>query len=237
MATPTFDTIEAQASYGIGLQVGQQLSESGLQGLLPEALVAGIADALEGKQPAVPVDVVHRALREIHERADAVRRERFASMAEDGVKYLEENREKDGVNSTETGLQFRVLTQGEGAIPARTDRVRVHYTGWLYKDGHCILESYFVSGNPTRGHATPKGIYGLTYKTRDATLSGEGYDSKVKYWMPFNRNVGLHDAPWRKTFGGQIYRNNGSHGCINLPPANAAKIYENVDKNTPVIVY
>lgn len=108
---------------------------------------------------------------------------------------------------------------------------------WLYKDGHCILKSYFVSGNPTRGHATPKGIYGLTYKTRDATLSGEGYDSKVKYWMPFNRNVGLHDAPWRKTFGGQIYRNNGSHGCINLPPANAAKIYENVDKNTPVIVY
>ncbi len=108
---------------------------------------------------------------------------------------------------------------------------------WLYKDGHCILESYFVSGNPNRGHATPKGIYGLTYKTRDAMLSGQGYDSKVKYWMPFNRNVGLHDAPWRKTFGGQIYKSNGSHGCINLPPANAAKIYENVDKNTPVIVY
>lgn len=65
MATPTFDTIEAQASYGIGLQVGQQLSESGLQGLLPEALVAGIADALEGQQPQVPVEAVHRALREI----------------------------------------------------------------------------------------------------------------------------------------------------------------------------
>lgn len=58
MATPTFDTIEAQASYGIGLQVGQQLSESGLQGLLPEALVAGIADALEGNQPQVPVEAV-----------------------------------------------------------------------------------------------------------------------------------------------------------------------------------
>ena len=58
MATPTFDTIEAQASYGIGLQVGQQLSESGLQGLLPEALVAGIADALEGNQPQVPVEVL-----------------------------------------------------------------------------------------------------------------------------------------------------------------------------------
>ncbi|EDD7093488.1 peptidylprolyl isomerase [Salmonella enterica subsp. enterica serovar Enteritidis] len=142
MATPTFDTIEAQASYGIGLQVGQQLSESGLEGLLPEALVAGIADALEGKHPAVPVDVVHRALREIHERADAVRRERFKAMAAEGVKYLEENREKDGVNSTE----FRVLTQGEGAIPARTDRVRVHYTGKLI-DG-TVFDSSVARGEP-----------------------------------------------------------------------------------------
>lgn len=41
-----------------------------------------------------------------------------------GQKYLDENREREGVNSTESGLQFRVLTQGEGAIPARTDRVR-----------------------------------------------------------------------------------------------------------------
>ncbi|MDJ3542368.1 FKBP-type peptidyl-prolyl cis-trans isomerase [Salmonella enterica] len=146
MATPTFDTIEAQASYGIGLQVGQQLSESDLEGLLPEALVAGIADALEGKHPAVPVDVVHRALREIHERADAVRRERFKAMAAEGVKYLEENREKDGVNSTESGLQFRVLTQGEGAIPARTDRVRVHYTGKLI-DG-TVFDSSVARGEP-----------------------------------------------------------------------------------------
>lgn len=108
---------------------------------------------------------------------------------------------------------------------------------WLYKDGQCLLQSYLVSGNPTRKHGTPKGIYGLTYKTQNATLSGQGYDSKVKYWMPFNCNVGLHDAPWRSSFGGQIYKSNGSHGCLNLPPANAAKIYKNVDKNTPVIIY
>ena len=146
MTTPTFDTIEAQASYGIGLQVGQQLSESGLEGLLPEALVAGIADALEGKQPAVPVDVVHRALREIHERADAVRRARFEEMAAEGVKYLEENREREGVNSTESGLQFRVINQGDGAIPARTDHVRVHYTGKLI-DG-TVFDSSYERGQP-----------------------------------------------------------------------------------------
>jgi FKBP-type peptidyl-prolyl cis-trans isomerase FklB len=146
MTPPTFDTIEAQASYGIGLQVGQQLSESGLEGLLPEALVAGIADALEGKHPAVPVDVVHRALREIHERADTVRRQRFQAMAAEGVKYLEENAKKEGVNSTESGLQFRVINQGEGAIPARTDRVRVHYTGKLI-DG-TVFDSSVARGEP-----------------------------------------------------------------------------------------
>ncbi|ELY6211022.1 FKBP-type peptidyl-prolyl cis-trans isomerase [Cronobacter dublinensis] len=146
MTTPSFDTIEAQASYGIGLQVGQQLRESGLQGLLPEALVVGLRDALEGNQPAVPVDVVHRALREIHERADAVRRERQQEMAVEGQKYLDENRERDGVNSTESGLQFRVLTQGEGPIPSRKDRVRVHYTGKLI-DG-TVFDSSVARGEP-----------------------------------------------------------------------------------------
>lgn len=146
MTTPSFDSIESQASYGIGLQVGQQLRESGLQGLLPEALVAGLRDALDGNQPAVPVDVVHRALREIHERADAVRRERQQAMAADGQKYLDENREREGVNSTESGLQFRVITQGEGAIPARKDRVRVHYTGKLI-DG-TVFDSSVMRGEP-----------------------------------------------------------------------------------------
>jgi len=146
MTTPSFDSIESQASYGIGLQVGQQLRESGLQGLLPEALVAGLRDALEGNQPAVPVDVVHRALREIHERADAVRRERQQAMAADGQKYLDENREREGVNSTESGLQFRVINQGEGAIPSRKDRVRVHYTGKLI-DG-TVFDSSVARGEP-----------------------------------------------------------------------------------------
>lgn len=146
MSTVTFDTIESQASYGIGLQIGQQLSESGLEGLQPEALLAGITDALEGNQPSVAVEVVHRALREMHERADAVRREQFAAMAEEGEKYLAANLEKEGVNSTESGLQFRVLTQGEGTIPARTDRVRVHYTGKLI-DG-TVFDSSVARGEP-----------------------------------------------------------------------------------------
>ena len=146
MTTPSFDSIEAQASYGIGLQVGQQLQESGLQGLQPEALLAGLRDALEGNAPAVPVESVHRALREMHERAEVVRQERQKEMAAEGQKYLEENAQREGVNSTETGLQFKVLTQGEGAIPSRQDRVRVHYTGKLINGQ--VFDSSVQRGEP-----------------------------------------------------------------------------------------
>ncbi|MBG6242365.1 MAG: peptidylprolyl isomerase [Candidatus Symbiopectobacterium sp. Dall1.0] len=146
MSTPSYESVEAQASYGIGLQVGQQLQESGLEGLIPEALVAGLRDALAGNAPAVPVDVVHRALREIHERADAVRRERQQALAVEGQNFLADNAGKDGVNQTESGLQFRVLTQGEGAIPAHQDRVRVHYTGRLI-DG-TVFDSSVQRGQP-----------------------------------------------------------------------------------------
>ncbi|ACS84611.1 FKBP-type peptidyl-prolyl cis-trans isomerase [Musicola paradisiaca] len=146
MTTPSYDSVEAQASYGIGLQIGQQLQESGLAGLIPEALVAGLRDTLEGNAPAVPVDVVHRALREVHERADAVRRERQREQTVEGQKFLEENARQDGVSLTESGLQFRVLTQGEGAIPARQDRVRVHYTGRLI-DG-TVFDSSVQRGQP-----------------------------------------------------------------------------------------
>ena len=55
--------------------------------------------------------------------------------------------------------------------------------------------------------------------------------------MPFNNNVGMHDASWRSEFGRNIYRTNGSHGCINLPYSVAQEIYDYVEKDTPVICY
>lgn len=108
---------------------------------------------------------------------------------------------------------------------------------FLYKDGQKILESDFVSGSVIRGYSTPGGIYGLTYKQRDATLTGETYRTPVSFWMPFNNNIGMHDATWRREFGGNIYMTNGSHGCINLPYSAAKEIYGYVEKGTPVICY
>lgn len=108
---------------------------------------------------------------------------------------------------------------------------------YLYSEGRLVTETDFVSGNVSRGFTTPNGVFGLTYKTQNATLKGQGYRTPVKYWMPFNGNIGMHDANWRREFGGDIYLKSGSHGCINLPPKEAEKIYEYVYKGFPIICY
>lgn len=108
---------------------------------------------------------------------------------------------------------------------------------FFYQDGKLMMESDFVSGNSAKGHDTPAGVYSITYKQRDATLTGENYQTPVSYWMPFNKNIGMHDANWRSSFGGTIYKTKGSHGCINMPPAKAQEMYSYVQKGTPVICY
>lgn len=107
----------------------------------------------------------------------------------------------------------------------------------LYKDGEMVLETDCVTGNSARGFDTPAGVYGITYKQRDATLNGENYSTPVNYWMPFNKNIGLHDAGWRSSFGGELYKTSGSHGCVNLPPEKAKQIYDVIQTGTPVICY
>lgn len=108
---------------------------------------------------------------------------------------------------------------------------------YLYIEGELVLETDFVSGDVSQGNTTPPGIFGITYKKRDAVLRGETYETPVSYWMPFNGNIGMHDAGWRRNFGGDIYLTNGSHGCVNLPVKQAAKIYEYMKKGFPVICY
>lgn len=108
---------------------------------------------------------------------------------------------------------------------------------FLYVNGEKKMESEFVSGNAARGFDTPAGIYGITYKEQDAMLVGENYETPVSYWMPFNGNIGLHDAIWRDSFGADIYKKSGSHGCVNMPYLKAKELYGEIAKGTPVICY
>jgi predicted RNase H-like HicB family nuclease len=108
---------------------------------------------------------------------------------------------------------------------------------WFYKNGALVVDGDFVSGGAITNTLTPAGTYVLNYKERNATLKGEDYSSPVEYWMPFNGNIGIHDASWRSEFGKQIYMTNGSHGCINSPYGLAKTIYENIDAGTPIVCF
>lgn len=116
---------------------------------------------------------------------------------------------------------------------------------YFYKDGSVILDSEFVSGSMVSDdRKTPSGVCHLTFKTKDFTLRGEKkpdgtyeYEEPVKYWMPFNGGVGFHDAPWRGEFGGDIYKTNGSHGCINLPSEKAGQLYDLIEDGIPIVVF
>lgn len=108
---------------------------------------------------------------------------------------------------------------------------------WFYKDGKLLAHGSVVTGNPNRGNATVLGTYMLNYKMEGETLSGANYEVKVSYWMPFYGNMGIHDAPWRYSFGGEIYKRNGTHGCVNAPFQLAKTIFENIEEGIPIICY
>ena len=112
---------------------------------------------------------------------------------------------------------------------------------WFYKDGELQTECDCVSGDVTDDHGTQTGCFPLAYKESPSVLTGgtgdDEYEEKVNYWMPFYEGQGLHDASWRYYFGDNIYRGNGSHGCVNLPLWAAAEIYEAVDTGTAIVIF
>lgn len=115
---------------------------------------------------------------------------------------------------------------------------------YYYQDGANIFESDFVSGNMSYAdRQTHAGIFTLYYKKSPDVLRGgqkgtaNYYEQPVQYWMPFDGGIGFHDADWRDEFGGDIYRTSGSHGCINLPPENAAVLYDLIQYDVPIVCF
>ncbi|MCR5770169.1 MAG: L,D-transpeptidase/peptidoglycan binding protein [Butyrivibrio sp.] len=108
---------------------------------------------------------------------------------------------------------------------------------YYYKDGELVLDCDIVTGNVKLGRDTPTGVYYVYGKAKNRYLRGRGYVSFVKFWMPVYKGVGIHDASWRDEFGGDIYTDSGSHGCINLPSDKAEELYGYVEVGTPVVIY
>jgi FKBP-type peptidyl-prolyl cis-trans isomerase FklB len=142
----TFTTIDEQASYGIGRQVGEQLAGQPFDGMSAKAVIAGIADVLEGNPSQVSEDDIRKAIDNLNDR---LRRQQSAAadqQAAEGEAFLKENAERDEVSVTDSGLQYEVLASGDGETPAASSTVKVHYHGTLV-DG-TVFDSSVQRGEP-----------------------------------------------------------------------------------------
>ncbi len=106
-----------------------------------------------------------------------------------------------------------------------------------FQSGVPVLSSSIVSGNIRNGNGTPTGTFMIENKVPGKYLTGPTWHVWVDRWMRFTGLVGFHDATWRSKFGGEIYKTDGSHGCVNLPHDVALKLYDMADVGTVVIVH
>jgi FKBP-type peptidyl-prolyl cis-trans isomerase FklB len=142
----SLETPAQKASYGIGLNMGKSLAQEGMDDLDSKAVAQGIEDAIGKKEQRLKDDELVEAFAFLQKRAE----ERMATMKEEsakaGKKFLEENGKREGVVTTESGLQYEVLKKAEGDQPKATDVVSVHYEGKL-TDGS-VFDSSIERGSP-----------------------------------------------------------------------------------------
>ena len=139
------ESLSEKGSYGIGLQIGQQLLDSQMD-ISVEAVAKGISDALKHNQPALEINELMLSVQQLQQKAAEAQQAQFKAIEEAGKAFLAENAKKDGVKVTDSGLQYEIITEGNGAKPAATDTVRVHYVGTL-PDG-TTFDSSVARGQP-----------------------------------------------------------------------------------------
>ena len=156
------------------------------------------------------------------------------------IKALEEALLKE--ESVETTVVYKHKGQRTGSDELRGNYVEISIPDqkiWMYINGQCIIDDDCCTGDLATNCGTRTGMFCLSYKQMNCTLRGTDYEEKVSYWMPYDKHIGIHDATWRteEEFGGTVYKEHGSHGCVNLKLETAALLYENLQSDTPIIVY
>ncbi len=182
----TFTTLEQHASYGIGLQMGQQLADNPFDGLDIAAVAAGLAAAFYGDEPEVSEDQIRAAFEVISARMQEAQAEQAKLAAGAGEAFLAENAKKAGVTVTASGLQFEVLVQGDGEKPSRSSTVRTHYHGTLI-DGTVFDSSY------NRGQPAEFPVGGVIAGWTEA-LQMMPVGSKYRLYIPHNLAYGERGA-------------------------------------------
>lgn len=140
------DTAHNKVSYGIGRQMGTQLRGNDFKGINIELVMAGLADAYEGVEDLVGMEEMSKAYTEIQAQIQKEVAAEAEANQKLGQDFLEQNKSKEGIQVTESGLQYEVLTEGKGEIPESTSRVKTHYHG-TFIDGR-VFDSSVERGEP-----------------------------------------------------------------------------------------
>jgi FKBP-type peptidyl-prolyl cis-trans isomerase FklB len=144
-ATPAFlKDQKDKVSYSIGLNIGSNLNRQHVE-INPDALMTGVKDGIAGK-PQLNQEQVKEVMTEFEKDLQAKQKAAGEKSAAEGTKFLEENKKKDGVKTTASGLQYKVLKEGTGPQPKATDTVTVNYRGTLINGTE--FDSSYKRGQP-----------------------------------------------------------------------------------------
>ena len=183
--TIDLNTTEEKASYGIGLQMGQQL-QSVFQGVSLSAALAGVEDAFGNAQPRISPDDINAAFQIIQAQLKEQEASKAKEMAGEGEAFLAENAKRAEVTVTESGLQYEVLSTGSGDMPQKASTVRTHYRGTLI-DGTEFDSSY------SRGEPAEFPVGGVIAGWTEA-LQLMPVGSKWKLYIPYQLAYGERGA-------------------------------------------
>jgi FKBP-type peptidyl-prolyl cis-trans isomerase len=119
-----------KASYAVGIQIGRSLKQQGADIVVP-SLVAGLNDGLGGQEGKLNNEELQQAMQKMQEQVMKKQMDMAEKNLKEGEEFLAKNKTREGVKTTESGLQYEVVKEGTGPIPKDSDIVRVHYTGTL----------------------------------------------------------------------------------------------------------
>ena len=142
--SPQLKDQKDKVSYSIGMNIGLNLSRQKVD-INPDILAAGIKDAIAGK-PQLTQDQVKEVMGQFEKDMEQKQKAAGEKNKADGAKFLEDNKKKEGVKTTGSGLQYKVVKEGSGAQPKATDMVTVNYRGTLI-DG-TEFDSSYKRGQP-----------------------------------------------------------------------------------------
>jgi FKBP-type peptidyl-prolyl cis-trans isomerase FklB len=140
MSDNALKTAEEKVSYGFGLQFGQQLLRNQFNQMDVELVCQGIKDIIEQNPITLSETDLNQAYAEVQQQIEAKKAEDAKKMNELGLSYLQENAKREGIQVTDSGIQYEVLEQGSGEKPSESSTVKVHYHG-TFIDGQVFDSS------------------------------------------------------------------------------------------------